>query len=65
MKLDELKPLWKSYKKQTGKQYQWSTADFEQLLEVYLQQPIPWYKRSSRILINACMSLLLVTLTGC
>ena len=64
MKLDELKPLWKSYKEQTGEHYQWSPADFEQLLEVYLQA-IPWYKRSSRILINVCMSLLLVTLTGC
>ena len=64
MKLDELKPLWKAYKEQTGEHYQWSSADFEQLLEVYLQ-PMPWYKRSSRILINVCMSLLLVTLTGC
>jgi hypothetical protein len=64
MNLDELKPLWKSYKEQTDEHYHWSPADFEHLLETSLQS-IPWYKRSSRLLINVCMSLLLITLTGC
>lgn len=64
MNLDELKPLWKSYQEQTEERYHWSPADFEQLLERPLQ-PVPWYERSSRVLINVCMSLLLITLTGC
>ena len=64
MKLDELKPLWKSYKEQTGEHYHWSPEDFEHLLETSLEY-IPWYRRSSRTLINVGMSLLLITLTGC
>ncbi len=64
MNLDELKPLWKSYQEQTEERYHWSQADFEHLLERPLQ-PILWYERYSRVLINVCMSLLLITLTGC
>ena len=63
MNLDELKPLWKSYKEQTGEQNNWSPNDIEQLLKTS-QQPIPWYGRSSGILKYACI-LLLFTLTGC
>lgn len=64
MNLDELKPLWKSYKEQTGEQNEWSPNAIEQLLKTS-QQPIPWYGYSSRILKYACMNLLLITLTGC
>ena len=64
MNLNELKPIWKSYKEQTAEHYNWSPADFEQLLETS-HQFIPWYRSSSRILKYVCMNLLLVTLTGC
>ena len=64
MNLDELKPLWKSYKEQTGEQNYRSPDDIEQLLKTS-QQPIPWYRHSSRILKYACMCLLLISLTGC
>lgn len=64
MNLDEFKTLWKSYQEQTDERYHWSPADFEHLLEGHLQ-PMPWYRRSSGVLINVCMSLLLITLTGC
>lgn len=64
MNMDELKPIWKSYQEQTGERYEWSPAEFKQLLDSPAQ-PLPWYGRSSRVLINVCMSLLLITLTGC
>lgn len=64
MNLDELKPLWESYQEQTEERYHWSSADFEHLLERPLQ-PIAWYGRFSGVMINVCMSLLLITLTGC
>ena len=64
MNLDELKPLWNSYKEQIGEHHNWSSNDIEQLLKTS-QQPIPWYGSSSRILKYACMHLLLIPLTGC
>lgn len=64
MNLDEFKPLWKSYQEQTNERYQWCPADFEQLLEEQLR-PVAPYGRAARVLINICMSLLLISLTGC
>lgn len=64
MNLDELKPLWKSYKEQTGKHNNWSPNDIEHLLNTS-QQHVFWYGHASRILKYACMNLVLITLTGC
>ena len=64
MNLDELKPLWKSYKEQTGEHYNWNPNEIEQLVKTF-QQPVPWYRCSSRILSYVCLSLPLIILTGC
>lgn len=64
MNLDELKPIWKSYKEQTEEHCHWSTADFERLL-LTPHQSIPWYRNPSRIAQYASMYLVLIALTGC
>ena len=64
MNLDELKPLWESYKEQTGERHDWSPNEFKHLLDTF-QHPVPWYGRPVRILNYVCMSLLLIILTGC
>jgi hypothetical protein len=64
MNLDELKPIWKAYKKQTEEHYHWSPADFVHLLETS-HQSIPWYRRTSMILQYASMYLVLIALAGC
>jgi hypothetical protein len=64
MNLDELKPVWKSYKKQTEEHYHWEPGDFEHLLETS-HPSIPWYRRPSMILQHASMYLVLIALTGC
>ncbi len=64
MNLDELKPLWKSYQEQVDGQYHWSPAQLSELLK----EPAiaaPWHKFSPRTLLNVCMSLLLLGITGC
>ena len=40
MNLDELKPLWKSYKEQTGEHNNWRASDIEHLLKT-TQPSIP------------------------
>lgn len=64
MNLDELKPLWKSYQEQVDEQYHWSPAQLSGLLA---EKPVarPWYKPSPRTLLNLCVSLLLLGITGC
>jgi hypothetical protein len=64
MNLDELKPIWKSYKEQTEDRYHWNPVNFEHLLET-TRQSIPWYRRPYMILQYASMYLVLIALTGC
>jgi hypothetical protein len=64
MNLDELKPLWKSYQDQVDQQDHWSKAQLSELLKEHTTAA-PWYTRSSRVLLNLCMSVLLIGINGC
>ena len=65
MNLDELKPLWKSYQEQVDQHYHWSPEELSALLADKKPVSAPWYKLSQRTLLNLCVSLLLLGMTGC
>jgi hypothetical protein len=64
MNLDELRPLWKSYQDQVGEQYHWNEGELSELLREKTIH-VPWYKLSQRSLLNLCVSMLLLGITGC
>jgi hypothetical protein len=63
MNLDELKPLWKSYQDQVNRQDHWSKAELSELLKAHTA--VPWYTRSSRVLLNLGMCVVLIGINGC
>jgi hypothetical protein len=64
MNLDELKPIWKAYKEDIEKQSHWNETE---LLDLLKEKPksYPWHKQSRLTVLNLCMSLLLMGITGC
>ena len=64
MNLDELKPLWKSYQNQVDKQDHWSKTQLSELLKAHTTAVSP-YTRSSRVLLNLCMCVVLIGINGC
>ena len=63
MNLDELKPLWKSYQDQVNGQDQWNKAELAELLKAHTA--VPWYSRSSRVVLNLGMCIVLIGINGC
>ncbi|MDJ1473619.1 hypothetical protein [Xanthocytophaga flava] len=57
MNLEELKPLWESYKEQTGEQLHWTDSEIARIIQQNTTA-YPW-------LLNFCMTILLITVTGC
>lgn len=64
MNLDELKHLWKSYQEQANQRDGWSKAELSELLKAHAPAA-PWYTRSSRVLLNLCMCVVLIGINGC
>ncbi|MCU0353382.1 MAG: hypothetical protein MUD08_06520 [Cytophagales bacterium] len=58
MNLDELKPLWEIHKERADAQPHWTEADLTELLRRTNTHSYPW-------LLNFCMTLLLISATGC
>jgi hypothetical protein len=58
MNLDELKPLWETYKERADDQFHWSEAALTDLIQQKNTYSYPW-------LLNLCVSVLLVGITGC
>jgi hypothetical protein len=65
MNLDELKPLWQSYQKEISEHVYVSEKELSEILDNNKRTKYLWCKPSQRTLLNACMSLLLMVLTGC
>ena len=65
MNLDELKPSWQSYQKEISKQLYVSEKELSDILDNNKRTRYLWYKPSQRTLLNVCMSLLLMAMTGC
>ncbi len=65
MNLDELKPHWQSYKEEVGQQSYVTKEELSEMLNKNRETTYSWYKPSQRILLNTCMSLLLMAMTGC
>lgn len=65
MNLDELKPLWESYKTQVNDQSEWSVSELSQLIQTR-PAPVLWYQRVQRPLLHFCVSCFLMGITsGC
>lgn len=64
MNLDELKPLWKSYQDQVERQDHWSEAQLSELLKAHTAAAPP-FTRSSRVLLNLGMYVVLIGIHGC
>lgn len=65
MNLDELKPLWQSYQKEISKQSFLTERELSDILNDSKKVNYLWYKPSQRTMLNVCMSLLLMAMTGC
>lgn len=65
MNLDELKPLWDSYKTQVNEQSEWSEEAISQIVKS-LPAFVPWYQKAQRPFLHFCVSFLLISITsGC
>ena len=64
MNLNELKPLWESYKENIERQSHWDEAELSALLQEN-PKPNAWHKKSRLAMLNLCMSLLLIGMSGC
>ncbi len=65
MNLDELKPLWESYKEQVSEPSEWNRTELANLLKTG-PPPLPWYKKAQRPLLHFCISCVLISITsGC
>ncbi len=65
MNLDELKPLWDSYKTQVNDESEWNSDDIARLIR---NRPVPisWYQKAQRPFLHFCVSCLLISITsGC
>ncbi len=58
MNREELNPLWNAYKDQAHEQHSWSNEQIRQLLTTEAASSFPW-------LLNFCMTLFLIGMTGC
>lgn len=58
MNREELNPLWNAYKEQINQQHGWSSEDIRELLTTEATSSFPW-------LLNLCMTLFLIGVTGC
>lgn len=64
MNLDDLKPQWQSYKEEIGKQSFVTERELSDML-TNRERATHWLIPSQRTLLNACMSFLLMAMTGC
>lgn len=65
MNLDDLKPQWQSYKEEIGKQSLVTERQLSDMLTNHEKAKHHWLIPSQRTLLNACMSFLLMAMTGC
>jgi hypothetical protein len=65
MNLDDLKPQWQSYKEEIGKQSIVTERELSDMLTNREKATHHWIIPSRRTLLNACMSFLLMAMTGC
>jgi hypothetical protein len=65
MNLDELKPSWQSYQQEISEHLYVSEKELSDILDNNKRPRYLWYKPSQRTVLNVCMSLLLMAMTGC
>jgi hypothetical protein len=65
MNLDELKPLWQTYQKEVSEHLYISEKELSDMLDNDRKTRYLWHKPSHRTILNVCMSLLLMAMTGC
>ncbi len=64
MDLKEMRSVWKSYQDHADQQCHYSPSELSDLLKEKTI-PMPWYRPSQSILLQLCVSLFLLGLTGC
>ena len=64
MDLEEMRSLWKSYQDQADQQGHHSSSELSDLLQEKTVSR-PWYRPTQSLLIQLCVSLFFLGLTGC
>jgi hypothetical protein len=65
MNLDDLKPQWHSYKEEIGEQSFVTDRELSDILTSRKKAMHHWFIPSQRVLLNACMSFMLMAIIGC
>jgi hypothetical protein len=65
MNLDEIKSRWQAYQQEVGGQSYVTQGELMEMLNKNKKTTYPWYRPSQLTLLNACMCVLLMGMTGC